>query len=830
MRIAVRALLRTPGFTITALLSLALAIGASAAAFAVIDAVRFRALPFPDGDRLVLLSEVPIDGGLAAAPGQPPSASDCRAACDVSYETFDQVLRRRTFRSLEVVAGYTSGGKALATKGEPLLVSGGVVSQSLFGLMGVTPLLGRAFSADDDRLGADPVTILSHALWTNQFGADPQILGRVVKLSDTHYTVIGVMPPGFTHEVNSQFWLPVVPVLDPSTRPSIRSLTVIGRLAPGQTVAQLRAELATVQSAEPTIVGALPVQPGANATMRVASPRLRLTAAPLRERYAASTQSHDLIFGAVVACVLLIACANLANLVFVRTLHQQRELAIRSALGGGVRPIAAHLLRQYLLLVALGGAIGVGLAAASLDALRSASVLDSLRPPGMEYRLDGRVLLFAFVVAGLTGVLLSLLPARLVARLDAQRLLRDVAAGVGGSRWGRRLQQGFVVAQVASAVVLLTGGALMAKTVRYLSRIDLGFDAQRVVQATPSYPHPWRVRATYLPITDRILLALQRVPGVGDAAVRAAVPLGLRGAAPAITPDGRSTPLSPGDSPSTAIAVTPGYFSTIRASVVRGRAFTDDDREGGNPVAIVNEWAARHWWPGAEALGRLVRVDTAPGLAIMLSIVGVVRDNKGAQANVLLDEGGAELYRPWRQSNSAFPTFLVRSVAAPSALLRPVREVLVRNVPDRPVFASLVASEVSDQLRDVQTNAMQILAFATVGLFLAVIGLYGVLSYAVGVRTREIGIRGALGATRVRLTTMVLREALAVTTAGLVIGLAGAALLTRSIASLLRGTRPSDPTAYVAVAAVVMVVAVLAAWIPAHRASRVDPLEALRSP
>ena len=818
MRLALRALLRTPGFTITALLSLALAIGASTAAFAVIDAVRFRALPFPDGDRLVLLSEVPID---ESPNGAASGANGCRTACDVSYETFDQALRPRPFHSLDLVAAYTSGGKALATKGEPLLVTGGVISPNLFGLLDVQPLIGRPFTAEDNTLGAAPVTILSHALWTSQFGADPAILGTVVKLSDTPYTVIGVMPAGFTHEVNSQFWLPVVPVLDPSTRPSVRTLIVIGRLAPGATVEQVRAELSAVEPVAPT--------PTSAAAGRAAPPRMRLTAAPLRERYAASTQSHDLIFGAVVACVLLIACANLSNLVLVRTLNQQRELAIRSALGGGVGAIAGHLLRQYLLLVAAGGVLGVLLAGSSLRLLHAASVLDSLRPPGMEYRLDARVVLFALVVAAATGGLLSILPARLVARLDAQRILRDAAAGAGSSRWGRRLQQGFVVAQVASAVVLLTGGALMAKSVRFLSHVDLGFSANNVLQGSPSYPHPWRVPATYLPVTDRILRELQAMPGVQAAAVRASVPLAPRGSAPAITLDGAAAPLPAGDTPATTVAVTPSYFQTLDVAVVRGRSFTDDDREGGNPVAMVNEWGARRWWPGLDPIGQVVRVDTAPGLSMSLSIVGVVHDNRAALPSVLLADEGAELYRPWLQANSAFPTFLVRSVGEPSALLRPVRTLLVREVPDRPVFASLVAEQVSDQLRGVRTNATQILAFAAVGLFLALLGIYGVLAYAVGVRSREIGIRGALGATRQRITAMVLRDALAVTGTGIGLGLLAAVVAMRPVASLLYGTRPTDPAVYTGVAVVVMVVAIVASWIPARRASRVDPLDALRS-
>jgi putative ABC transport system permease protein len=823
MRLALRAMLRTPGFTITALLSLALAIGASAAAFAVIDAVRFRALPFPDGDRLVLLSEVPLDEGASAqAQSAATASSACRTACDVSYETFDRALRPRAFHALDLVAGYTSGGKALATKGEPRLVTGGVISPNLFELLHVQPLIGRAFSDEDNTLGATPVTILSHALWTSQFGGDPAVIGTVVKLSDTQYTVIGVMPPGFTHEVNSQFWLPVVPVLDPSTRPSIRTLTVIGRLAPGATVEQVRAELSAVEPVAPAPLG--------TSTARGAPPpRMQLTAAPLRERYAASTQSHDLIFGAVVACVLLIACANLSNLVFVRTLHQQRELAIRSALGGGVGAISGHLLRQYLLLVSAGGVLGVLLAGASLRVLQAASVLDSLRPPGMEYRLDARVVVFALAVAAATGALLSLLPARLVARLDAQCLLRDVATGSGGSRWGRRLQQGFVVAQVGSAVVLLTGGALMAKSVRYLSHVQLGFSANNLLQGSPSYPHPWRVPGTYLPVTDRILRELQAMPGVQGAAVRASIPLAPRGSVPAITLNGAAAPLPHGDAPTTAVAVTPAYFQTLDITVVRGRSFTDDDRAGGLPVAMVNEWAARRWWPGQDPLGQVVRVDTAPGLAIALSIVGVVHDNRAALPNVRLAAEGAELYRPWLQSNSAFPTFLVRSAAAPSALLRPVRELLVREVPDRPVFATLAAEQVADQLSGVRTNATQILAFAAVGLFLALLGIHGVLAYAVGVRAREIGIRGALGATRQRIAMMVLRDALAVTVTGVVLGLFAAVVAMRPLATLLHGTRTTDPLVYTAVALTVMIVALVASWIPARRASRVDPLDALRS-
>ena len=817
IRQAARSLARTPGFTIVAVLSLALAIGAAAAAFSVLDAVRFRALPFPNGERLVLLSELPVDdvagGGAPSRSGE--GGRDCRAACDVSYETFDQVLRNHPFKSLDAVAAYTTGGKALVTRGEPVAVLGGVISPNVFALLDAQPLLGRPFSAEDDRLGAVPVTIVSHALWTSQLGADSAILGRVVKLSDTEYTVIGVMPPGFRFESRSQFWLPIVPVLDPSTRPSIRTVTAVGRLAPGRTLEQLRGELATLQPAAPA------GRPGG-----APPPRMRLAAAPLRERYVASTQSHDLIFGGVVACVLLIACANLANLVLVRTLQQRHELAIRVALGSGTRT-ARHLLLQHAIVVVAGALLGVALAASSLGLLQSASALDSLRPPGMEYRLDARAIVFVVALAAAVTALLGAVPARLVTRIDAQRLLRDGGAG-GGGRWGRRVQQLFVVAQVASAVVLLAGAGLMARSVVHLSELDLGFDARRVVQASPSYPHPWRVPEKYLPVTERIHDLLAALPGVEGAAIRASIPIGARGETPVVTVQGAASPLPALDAPSVAFAVSPSYFDVLGVRVVRGRPFEDTDRAGGIQVAMVNEWAARRWFPGEDPVGRTVRVDTAPSLGVTLTVVGVVDDNRAAQPEVLLAEDGAELYRPWNQANSPFPSFVVRAAAAPAPLLRPVRELLVREVPDRPVGASLLADEVSDQLRGVRTNALQILAFAAAGLLLALLGVYGVLAYTVGVRTREIGIRAALGASARRLHRMVLRDALALTVSGVALGIVAAMVATPLVAGLLHGTTARDPLVLSAVAAAVTVVSLVAGWLPARRAARVDPVVALQ--
>ena len=810
-RIGLRTLARSPGFLLTAVLSLSLALGAAAAAFAVVDAVRFRALPFQDGDRLVLLSEVPILAGDRAVP-----ESLCRTACDVAYETYANLLAVHPFQTMDAVAAYTSGAKALNKGGEPIVVQGGVASPSLFPLLGVAPERGRLITAEDDRLNVPLVAVISHDLWKDELGGRPDIIGQTIKLSDSHYVVVGVMPPGFNHEVGNRFWLPAVPTLDPSTRPSIRSITAIGRLAPGRTLAQLQAELGTIE---------VPVASGAGPN----APRFRLDAMPLRDRYTSSTRSHDLILAAIVACILLIACANLANLVLVRAIHQQREFGVRAALGARPIRLAGELLIQQGLIVVLSFGGGLLFGAWFLEILQSLTVLDSLRPAGMEYRLDLPVVAFTAVLAGIIGLVLSLVPGRMAARADVSIVLREGAPSAGGGRVGNRIQQGFVVAQIASAVVLLVGAGLMTKTVLHLSELDLGFQPAFLVQGSPSYPHPWRVRETYLPVTRQIAADLAVIPGARSVALKANVPLGPRGKAPEVVPTGRADALPPGEVPTMAFSVSPGYFATLGVTVLQGREFTEQDLEQTPAVAVLNQWAAGRWWPGQDPIGRTFRVDTAPGQSAEITVVGVVRDHKGAQSSLLLAEDGPEVYRPYEQAPSAFPTFYVRAGASPDALLKPVRDLLVRSVPDRPVFASLMADQVAQQLGGVRVTTYQIVGFAMVGFLLALIGVHGVLAYAVGRRTREIGIRGALGASRGELRRMVLLDAARLTAVGLGVGIVGARFATGWIRDLLHGTSPTDPLVFLAVAVVVVLVSLVASAIPARRASRVDPMEALRT-
>jgi putative ABC transport system permease protein len=777
------------------------------AAFSVIDAVRLRSLPFRDADRLVVIGETPTGAGTE---GTPP----CRGGCNVSYETYAQVLRTHPFRSVDAVTASTSGGKSLNRNGEAVLVTGGILSPNGFALLGVKPVIGRGLTDDDDRLGVPLATVLSHQLWETQFGKDPGVIGTDVKLSDSHYTIVGVMPPGFRFEINSDFWLPPVPTLDPSTRPSIRSVSAFARLAPGRTIADLRAELANVEPA---------VAAGAGRAQKT-----KLVADPLRERYASSTRSHDLIFGAIVGCLLLIACANLANLVLARTLNRQREFAIRSALGAGSARLARVLLAQNVIIVAAAAILGVIIAWSTLGVLSALPALTSLRPDGMEYRIDARVLGFATLLAAFAAVLVSVIPARLVVGRDVHHLLRvsSPAGAADRARWAQRL---FVVGQVACATVLLTGAGLMARTVLHFAQVDLGFKANRLVTGSPSFPHPWRVPEKYMPVTERIVTELGQMPGAASVAIRATNPLPKREGKAMILLEGAAEPLPAGLVPTNALSVSPWYFTTVGIPIITGRAFREQDRKESLPVAIVNEWAARRWWPDRDAIGHTVRVDTGGGGTLALTVVGIAANNKAARPNLLLAEDGPELYRPFEQAPSAFPTFLVAAASRPEALLRPVSVLLARLVPDRPVFSALVSQNVEQQLGGVRTNAMQILAFAVIGLLLAVIGVYGVLSFDVSRRTREIGIRSALGASRARIAGNTMTDAAKLTAIGVAVGVLVAAFATKLIESLLYTTSPRDPIVYAMVVVAVVLVSLIAAYLPARRAVRVDPIVALKA-
>lgn len=803
LRLALRSLLRSPAFFSTAVLSLALAIGAATSAFSVIDAVRFRALPFRNGDQLVVIGEIPA----ARRDGAPPAP--CTGNCTVSYATYTQLLRAGSLHTVDHVVAYATGGKAFARDGDVVAVTGGVVSANAFELLGARPILGRTLTPDDDRLGVPLTTVLSYGMWRDQFGGDSSVIGRVIKLSDSQYTVVGVMEPGFDFEAGSDFWLPVVPTLDPSTKPSITSVTVFARLRDGASVTQLRDELRTY----------------ANETDKAGSGKSALVASPLRERYATATQSYDLAFGAIVACILLIACANLANLILVRTLHRKREFAVRAALGASARKLSAVVFAENTIIVGVSAVSGIVLASFALGILRTQPLLNGLRPTAMEYRVDFRVVVFAVVVSALAAAIISLVPARLATRSDVQHLLRGAGAGRVRS-WARHA---FVVAQIACAMVLVTGGALMARTTLNVARVNVGFDADKLITATPSYPHTWRDKSIFVPTTDRILKELQSTTGVELAALRTTVALGSRNQPPSIFVQGSPDAVPSSATPANALSISPGYFQTIGVKTIAGRAFTDADIETSMSVAIVNQWAAQRWFAGRDPIGQTIRIQAGDGQPVVLSVVGVVANSKAARPNLLLAQDGAELYRPYAQAPTSFPVFLARASGDPRTLVTPVRQLMTRMVPDRPLGSAVVSQNVRNQFAGVERNAIQIAAFAGIGLLLALVGIYGVLSFDVSSRSREIGIRAALGASRGAIAQRVLLDASQLTALGVLVGVPVSLAAAKLIQGLLFETSASDPVTYAVVGLSIVGVAMLAAYVPARKAATVDPVTALRA-
>lgn len=801
--IGIRALRTNVGFTLTVVLSLALAIGAASSAFSVVDAIRFRALPFADADRLVLIAEVPENG-------------DCGASCNVAFVTYQRTLANRAFRTFTSVAAHVSGIKSLTTNGESEPVLGTLATDNLFPMLAATPMRGRPFTTEDNTLGAAPVVILSYDLWATRFGENPSVIGERIQLSDTRYTVVGIMPRGFDFESGSRFWLPAVPSLDPSTRPSIRAVTVLGHLAPGATIEQARAELAGVS---------LSLSEGRDSKATVP---LTLTALPLRTRYTAATQGYDLIFFSVVLAVVLIACANLTNLLLARGLDQRREFAVRAALGAEPRRLAAHVLAQHGMLAVAGTLLGLLFARAFLGIVRSVGVLNSYRPTAMDYRIDSHAAAFAALISAMAIAVMSIVPLRLVLAADPQDVLREATSSGAGGRGGTRVQRTFVAAQVAFAVPLLIAAGLTVRSAVRVASVDVGFDPVGLLQTSPSFPHDWRVKETYVGATQRIESVLRAIPGVVEVATRAANPLGSARAPAEITLAGDATPLPRGLAPSNVLAVDSSYFSTLRIALVHGRVFGAEDREQSNPVAVVNQWAATHWWKGADPIGAKLRIDTLPGQSITVTIVGVVHDNR-ASSGILVAEGRPELYRPITQAPSAFPTFYVRTSAAPAPLIRAINTQLGPIVLNRPVSTTLAVDALGRQLSGVATTARQILAFAIVGLLLAVVGVYGVLSYSVKRRSRELGIRRALGATASGVYRLVLRDALVVVSPGIVVALFAAVTLGRFMTPLLHGVSPTDALTFGAIVGTVLATSILSALAPALRAARVSPLTAIRN-
>jgi putative ABC transport system permease protein len=804
IRYASRKLARTPGFTVIAALTLALAIGANTAIFSVVHGVVFKPLPFRDPDEIVRVYNVRKNGRM------PLSALD--------FTDF-----RAQARSLSHMAAYTDFDVNLTGGAEPERLRANAVSASFWSVLGIDPALGRPFAPNEDQSSAAPVAIISDALWHRRFGGERAVIGRTILLDGNPTTIVGVAPPAFTYPEKADVWTPLVftPfLLDPGNR-GAHWLGAIGRVAPGRTIEQVDREMQA-------IARRLEQQyPESNTGMGGA-------AMPLQRYLVGDLQGKLLVLLGAVGFVLLIACANVANLLLVRAAGRETEIAVRAALGAGRWRIVRQLVIESVVLSLLGGAVGVLLAVWGVDLLMA--IAPDTVPRLSEVTVSGSVLAFTAAIAIGTGFLFGLIPALYAARANVGGALKEGARGMSSRRGAASLRSGLVLGEMAMAVILLVGAGLLIKSFAKLVAVDPGFRAERVMTFSISAPaNKYPDRTTLRTLTTDIVEAMKALPGAQSVAAVSGLPMtGL------FARTGVQIVGAPPDPPSerkvtTIHIVTPEYFATIGIELLRGRDFTTTDRSGSPLVTIVNEEFARRYFDGQDPVGKQIQTgwgaDTSVGPGGEVygggEIVGVVRNVK---QDGLSDEVMPQTYLVRDQMATNDLSVVVRSTADPSTLAAAARRQLRSIDPDLPVFGLRQLSEVVQaSVAQPRFYTLLLTLFAGIALTLAAVGIYGVISYAVSQRTRELGIRIALGASAGEVVKHVLSQGMTITLGGLVIGLVASYWATRALAGFLFNVEPLDAMTYAAVAIVLAAAAALACWVPARRASRVDPVVAIRS-
>ena len=800
VRFATRALLGRPSFLIVAATTLALGIGANAAIFSVVDAALLKPLPYAHPDRLV---SVWPSG--AMMPG-----------------VFVEV--RNGQRTLDPIAGY-SGGMAVSVTGaaEPARLVQSEVTSRFFDVLGVRPEIGRTFLDGEDQPGRDRLIVLGHALWQQRFGGERTVIGRSVTVDGITRTVVGVMPAGFRFPSPTiDFWVPVSLDASPAkvgTYWGTSHLNVIGRLRPGVTIAQAQQDVATlVDRARASFPWRMPDAWGTNVTV-----------IPLDRHVVGDVGPLLLVLFGSVGVVLLIACVNVANLLLGRAASREREIAIRASLGAGRGRIVRQLLTESVLLGLVGGVLGV------LVAVGGVRGLLALVPAGMpritEVAVDGRVLAFAMVTALVTGVGFGLAPALRASRPTLQAVL-GATRNAGGTLARRRLSEILVVGQIALGVVLVVGAGLLIKSFWRLHQVDLGFRPEQVVAADipiPAFASDSTTRSRLF--FDAVLERARAIPGVRSVSVASVLPFGGAGSMQSsFAADIEANPVAPGGSSPMLVRtiVSDDYFRTMGIPLLRGRAFTTADRDSAPAVAIVDELTAKRLWPNADALGQRFRPVWVKPWVTVVGIVGTVkRDslNSAGEVSVYLPTGNiAGFWFPTQM------TLVVRAAADVGTLTQQIRSAVASvdaSVPVKSVRPLDVL--VSDSAARARFTMLLLAMFAAVALTLGAVGIYGVVAYAVARPTREIGVRMALGARSSDVLGMVLREGGLLTAFGVTLGIAGAFATSRVLARFLFGVTATDPAVFVAVPAMLALVALGACAIPARRAARVDPVTALRS-
>lgn len=804
IRFGLRMLLKSPSISIVATIALALGIGANTAIFSVVNAVLLRPLPFPEPDSLVSIWESDTKFGYRWGSHSYPNFMDLRA--------------QNT--TLERVSSYHSANFVMTGRGEPVRLQGLVATADLFPLLGVTPVLGRAFHPDEDKPAATRVAILSHAVFQKRFNSDPSIVNQAITLDGLSFVVVGVMPPSFEFPIQNdpvEIWTTIAGDAsgsDPVT--AVRGahfLQVIGRLKPGVTSEQAQAEL--------TAIGARLEQQYPNTNTNKS---IRLESA--MESLVGDVRPTLLIMLGAVACVLLIACANVANLLLARATSRHKEMAVRTALGASRMRVVRQLLTESVMLSFLGGAVGLLLAVWWSDLLVALGKEDI--PRAVQVSLDWRVLGFTLGISLLTGLIFGLAPAFHSSKTELVETLKEGGRGTSEGARRNRVRSVLVVGELAIAVVLLVSAGLLIQSLWRLRNVNSGLQPQNVLTFNVGLPDI-KYKSTgqtqfFIDLKNR----LESMPGVQSAST--IYPLPLSGDRYSISFEIEGRPLPQKDHPNADFFTTGvGYFRAMGIPVIKGRDFNDRDKHGSTPVMIITETFARQYFPNEDPIGKRIK----PGISThegdegrMREVVGVVGDIRN---QTLSRAARAAYYFPHAQMPFSQMAVVVKTVDEPHSLISGATKEVAAMDADIPVFGVKTMEEyMSTSVAAPRFNTTLLSIFAAVALVLTVVGLYGVMSYSVAQRTNEIGIRLALGAQSRDVLLMIVKQGSLLIGLGLAIGLLGAFAVTRWIASLLFGVTAKDPFTFGAVAVLLAAVALLACYVPAWRATKVDPMEALR--
>jgi putative ABC transport system permease protein len=803
LRYGARMLLKQPGFTLIAMLTLALGIGANTAIFSVVNAVLLRPLPFREAGQLMMLGTV--------------DTRESDGLSSVSYPNF--VDWRAQSGSFERLAAFRVRSFTLTGSGEPARLNGVIASAELFALLGVSPSLGRSFRAEEDNAGAS-VVILSHGLWRRRFNSDPRVIGRNITLNDRSLPVVGVAPAGFQFPIEAEpadLWTTIAHDATGDTpmtaQRGLGYLSVIGRLKPGVSGAQAQAEM-------DGIARRLERQyPDDNAHQGA-----RLV--PAYEQLVGDVRRPLLIIFGAVGCVLLIACANVANLLMARATARRREIALRAALGASRGRVIRQLLTESVLLALAGSLCGWLLAWGCMESLLSLSPENI--PRLQDVRLDGRVFGFTLLVSLLTGVIFGLAPALQAAKTELTETLKEGGRSGEGAR-GARLRSALMISEVAIALVLMAGAGLLLNSFWRLLQVNPGFDPRQTLTFRLNLPDSKYSDPQAVAFFERLQARLQNLPGVRSASVTFGLPFSKSRIGTPLDIEG--LPVAPSDRPQIECqSVLPDYFRTLGIRLIKGRDFNARDDLKARRVAIINETLARRFFPNEDPIGKRIRpeISTEQGDASIREIIGVVSD---VRYRSLTADVPLEVYMPYTQLPISTGMWIaLRTDADPRSLIGAARAEVQALDKELPVFEVKTLDQYfSGAVGRPRFNALLLLLFAGVALLLTAVGLYGVISYSVTQRTREIGIRMALGAQTHDMLRLVVKQGMTLTLIGVGAGLGGALALTRLLKTLLFGVSAADPLTFSIIVLLLTVVAFVACWLPARRATKVDPMVALRS-